>query len=378
MRSTRRLRLLVVLGLVAVVLALAGIKAAQIGAMIKAGKAMVPPPESVASAVARQVQWTPSRGSVATLVAVRGVVLGSELAGTVRDIAFESGGAARKGDVLVRLDTSTEEAQLAAAQADATLARASLERAQALHRGAANSPAELEAAEARAKQAAATVASLQATIAKKTIRAPFDGRLAIRQVELGQVVAPGTPITSLQSVTPIYADFSFPQQALADLTAGQRVQLATDAYPGHSWEGRITTINPEVDVATRSVRIRATFDNPDARLRPGMYATVDVLASEEQIALVVPATAVLHAPYGDSLFVLKEQQDGAGKAAVIAHQRFVRLGERRGDFVVVASGLEPGERVVSAGAFKVKNGSPVAIHDDLAPRAELAPHPAEP
>lgn len=378
MASTRRLRLLVVLGLVVVVLALAGIKAAQIGAMIKAGKAMVPPPESVASAVAKQVQWTPSRGSVATLVAVRGVVLGSELAGTVREIAFESGGTARKGDVLVRLDTSAEEAQLAAAQADATLARTNLERAQALRRGAANSPAELEAAEARAKQAAAAVASLQATIAKKTIRAPFDGRLAIRQVELGQVVAPGTPITSLQSVTPIYADFSFPQQALADLTAGQRVQLATDAYPGHSWEGRITTINPEVDVATRSVRIRATFDNPDARLRPGMYATVEVLASEAQTALVVPATAVLHAPYGDSLFVLKDQQDAAGTAAVIAHQRFVRLGERRGDFVVVASGLEPGERVVSAGAFKVKNGSPVAIHDDLAPRAELAPHPAEP
>jgi membrane fusion protein (multidrug efflux system) len=285
----------------------------------------------------------------------------------------------KQGDLLVKLDTSTEEAQLAAALAEASLARLNLERAERLRRGEANAPADLDAARSRSKQADATVALLRATIAKKiakkTIRAPFDGRVAIRQVELGQVVSPGTPIASLQSVSPIHAEFSLPQQALARLQMGQGVRMRTDIFPEAHWEGRITTINPEVDPLTRNVRVRATFDNPDGRLRPGMFANVEVLSPEQRPALIIPATAAVFAPYGDSVFVLEEKQDGTGKPATIARQRFVRLGERRGDFVEVTSGVGAGDLVVSSGAFKLRNGSAVAVNNALAPDPQLAPRP---
>jgi membrane fusion protein (multidrug efflux system) len=376
MTTKKKLWIGVVVGLVLVLGVLAGTKAAQIGSMIEAGKSFSPPPESVASAKAEPVEWEATTGTVGTLVAVQSVTLGAELPGTVREIGFESGAAVKRGQVLVRLDTSAEEAQLAAAQADAALAKLNLERAQTLRAAGTNAPAELDAAEARAKAAAAAVKNLEATIAKKVIRAPFDGRISIRQVELGQVVAPGTPIASLHSVSPIHAEFSLPQQALAEVQVGQRARVRTDAFPGATWDGKVTTINPEVDVATRTVRVRATVDNAGGKLRPGMFANVDVLSAQKEKALVIPATAVLFAPYGDSVFVIeKKQQDG--KEVEVVQQKFVRLGERRGDFVAVTSGLEPGETVVSAGAFKLRNGMAVAVNDSRAPKPELAPKPTD-
>ncbi|HYQ80339.1 MAG TPA: efflux RND transporter periplasmic adaptor subunit, partial [Anaeromyxobacteraceae bacterium] len=325
MKTKTKLWIGTVVGLVVVVGLLGGVKAAQIGSMIKAGKSFVPPPESVATAKVETVEWAATRAAVGTLVAVRGVTLSAELPGTVREIGFESGTFVRKGTLLVKLDTSAEEAQLAAASADASLAHLSLERARALRQAGSNAQADLDAAEARAKQADAAVATLQATIAKKTIRAPFDGRIAIRQVELGQVLSPGNPIASLQSVSPIHAEFWLPQQSLAQLRLGERVRLRVDIFPGSSWEGELTTINPEVDVATRNVRVRATFENGDGRLRPGMFANVEVISSEKRQILVVPATAVIFAPYGDSVFVLEEKGEGPAKAQV-ARQRSVRLG----------------------------------------------------
>jgi membrane fusion protein (multidrug efflux system) len=277
----------------------------------------------------------------------------------------------------VKLDTSAEEAQLASALADASLARITLDRAQQLRRGGANAQAELDAAEARAKQAEAAVANLRATIAKKTIRAPFDGRIAIRQVELGQVVSPGTPIASLQSVTPIYADFWLPQQALAELRAGQKTRLRTDTFPDASWAGEITTVNPEVDPATRNVRVRATFQNADGRLRPGMFGNVEVASGEKRSVLVIPATAILYAPYGDSVFAIEEKKGAGGKPSSVVRQKFVRTGERRGDLVAIAAGLEAGETIVSSGAFKLRNGATVAIDNSLAPDAQTAPKPKE-
>jgi len=377
MKTKTKLWIGIIGGVLLVIGVLAGVKAAQIGSMIKAGKSFVPPPESVASAKVEAVEWTATRAGVATLVAVRGVILGAELPGLVREITFESGTFVRRGQVLVKLDTSAEEAQLAAAAADASLARLNLERAQTLRQGGSNAQADLDAAEARAKQAEAASATLQATIAKKTIRAPFDGRIAIRQVELGQVLSPGTPIASLQSVSPIHAESWFPQQALADLRLGQRVRMRVDIFPGSSWEGQVTTINPEVDVASRNVRVRATFENPDGRLKPGMFAGVEVVSAEKRSVLAVPATAVIYAPYGDSVFVLEEKGDGAGKSGPVARQRSVRLGERRGDFVEVLSGISAGETVVSGGAFKLRNGSAVAVNNALAPDVELAPRPAD-
>jgi membrane fusion protein (multidrug efflux system) len=254
-----------------------------------------------------------------------------------------------------------------------------LERALTLRRNESNTPADLDAAEARAKQANAAVAALQATIAKKTLRAPFDGRISIRQVELGQVVAPGTPVASLQSVSPIHAEFWLPQQALADVRAGQQARVHTDAFPGASWTGEITTVNTEVDVATRNVRVRATIPNEDGRLRPGMFANVEVLSSEKKPVLMIPATAVMFAPYGDSVFAIEDKKDErTGKTALVVRQKFVRLGDRRGDFVAVSSGLDAGERIVASGAFKLRNGMTVAVNDAVGPRPAIDPRPANP
>jgi membrane fusion protein (multidrug efflux system) len=377
MKTKTKLWIVAVVGLLVVVGLLAGIKAGQIGTMIRAGKAFVPPPESVTSAKVESTEWESARSAVATLVAVRAVTVGSELSGLVRDIQFESGAAVRKGALLVKLDTSTEEAQLESAVAEATLARLNLERAENLRQAGSNTPAELDAARARAAQADAAVVQLRATIAKKTIRAPFDGRVAIRQIELGQVVGAGAPVASLTSVTPIFADFWLPQQALVDVKAGLRARVTTDTYPGAQWEGTVTVINPEVDTATRNVRIRATVPNADGKLRPGMFANVEVLSSDKKRVLVIPATAVLFAPYGDSVFAIEEKKDDAGKSSLTVRQKFVRLGERRGDFVVVTSGLAAGETVVSNGAFKLRNGMAVVVNNALAPPAELTPRPTD-
>jgi membrane fusion protein (multidrug efflux system) len=375
--NRRRVWIIAILALLAVIVILAGIKAAQIATMIKAGKSFAPPPEAVTSAKVEQVEWQASRPAVGTLVAVRGVILSSEVAGLVREIGFDSGAFVKRDDMLVKLDTSVEEAQLAAARADADLARASLARARALRAAGSNTPADLDQAESRARSAAANVATLQATIAKKTIRAPFEGRLSIRQVELGQVMASGTPIASLQSIDPIHAEFWLPQQTLSELTIGMKARLRTDVFPQASWEGTLTTVNSEVDVATRNVRVRATVPNADGRLRAGMFANVELLSPEKRSVLVIPATAVLYAPYGDSVFALEEKRDPAGNPTLIAHQKFVRLGERRGDLVAVVNGLTAGETIVSSGAFKLRNGSPVVVKNELAPKAEVNPQPVD-
>jgi membrane fusion protein (multidrug efflux system) len=344
MKTSTALRVAAVLGLVLVVALLAGVKAGQIGKMIRTGKAFVPPPEAVTSAAVERGEWQPQREAIGTVVPVRGVTLGAELPGLVREVSFDSGASVRRGAVLVRLDTSTEEAQLAAAEAEASLARLSRDRARSLRQAGSSTPADLEAAEARAQQAEAAAEGLRATIAKKTIRAPFDGRVAIRQVEVGQVVSPGTPIASLHSVDPIYVDFWMPQQALSELRRGQRVHLHTDAFPGATWEGTIRTVNTEVDAATRNVRVRAELPNRDGRLLAGMFGKVEVLSGEARPVLFVPATAVLFAPYGDSVFVLEEQA---------------------------------GETVVSSGAFKLRNGAAVVVRNDLAPPAVIDPRPVD-
>jgi membrane fusion protein, multidrug efflux system len=373
----KRVWIVAIVGLLAVVAILAGIKVGQIGTMINAGKQFVPPPESVTSAKVEALEWQSGRSAIGTLVAIRGVTLASEVAGTVRDIRFESGAFVRRGDVLVKLDTSIEEAQLAAARADADLAKATLERARNLRASKTNTPADLDAAEARSKQTIANVATLEATIAKKTIRAPFEGRISIRQVELGQVLASSTAIASLVSVHPIYADFWLPQQALADLRPGMQARLRTDVFPGKTWEGEVSTVNPEVDVATRNVRVRGTFPNTDGLLRPGMFANVEVLSPDKRRVLVIPATAVIYAPYGDSIFTLDEKKDPQGNTSLVAQQKFVRLGERRGDLVEVVSGVNAGETLVSSGAFKLRNGQSVVVKNDLAPQAEAASKPTD-
>ena len=396
MKTKSKLWIAVVLGLLIVIGTLVGIKVSQIRAMIAAGKSFAMPPESVTSVKVEATSWEATRAAIGTVVAIHDVSLGAELPGVIREVNFDSGTLVKRGAVLVKLDTSNEAAQLASASADAAFARASIERARVLRAGGANTPADLDAADARSKQTLATVGNLHATISKKTIRAPFDGRIAIRQVERGQVVSPGTPIATIQSVDPIYAEFSLPQQALSDLKVGQATTMRSDSFPGATWTGTITTVNSEVDVATRSVRVRATFPNKDGRLRPGLFVNVEVHAAEKHPVLIIPATAVIYAPYGDSVFVLDDKPPGQGPGApnadgkpaaagpppgggpkLVARQKFVRLGDHRGDFVVVVSGLSAGETIVGNGAFKLRNGAAVVVHNDLAPRVELDPQPAD-
>jgi membrane fusion protein, multidrug efflux system len=379
--------------LLVIVLFLAGTKIFQIVTMIQAGKKMVPPPIAVTTAKVQDVEWQPVRPAVGTLVAVRATTLSAEVTGTVREIGFQNGSLVKQGQIIVRLDTSAEQAQLQSAIADAGLAKQTLDRAENLRKQEVNTQAELEAAQARDKQARATVVNLQAIINKKIIRAPFDGRAGIRAVELGQVVSPGTPIVSLQTVSPIYAEFQLPQQALADVKVDQKVVVKVDVFPGASWDGTVTLINPEVDPTTRNVRMRATVENKDGRLNPGMFANVSVEAGKAGPALVVPATSIIYAPFGDSVYLVAEQKDEPAKPGekappapprapgdkptLIAQQQFVRLGERRGDYVQILDGLKGGETVVSNGAFKLRNGQTIMINNALAPPTNMVPTPVD-
>jgi membrane fusion protein (multidrug efflux system) len=362
-----------VIGLVILIAILGAVKAMQIGAMIDQGKKFVPPPETVTSVVAKADTWETSMTSVGTLNAVQGVTVGTELVGKVVKIAFEPGTSVKKGDILLRQDTSTEEAQLPGAVAQADLSRINLERSEQLFKKGIIARADLDNAVATAAQAQAQVENIQATIAKKTIRAPFSGQLGIRQVNLGQILREGDPIVTLQSLDPIFVDFTLPQQQFPLLRLGLPVRVTGDAMPGVTIEGRITAVNPLVDVETRNIKVEATIANRTGKLRPGMFVNVAVGLPDRQKVLAIPATAVLYAPYGDSVFVIEAQKDGKGGGTL--RQQFVRLGEKRGDFVAVTSGLKDGETIVSTGVFKLRNGQSVVVDNQLAPAFQQQPRP---
>lgn len=354
------------------------VKMSQFKKMGAAAAAMVMPPTTVTAAPATAQSWSNSLSATGSLVAVQGVTVGAEVAGKVAKIAFEPGAFVKAGDLLVQLDTTTEEAQLRAAEASAALARANLQRARELRESNTNSLAELDAADAQAKQADAQAESIRTMIEKKTIRAPFTGRLGLRLVNLGQILREGDPITTLQTLDPIYVNFSLPQQRVGQIAPGAAVHVTSDAAPGESFQGKVTAISPEVDMVTRNIRIQATISNVNEKLRPGMYANVEVSLPSETQALAIPVTAVLYAPYGDSVFVIEESKnEQSGQVQQVLRQQFVRLGGARGDFVNVIDGLQPGQQVVTSGVFKLRPGMPVVIDNTLAPDAKLAPKPKD-
>jgi membrane fusion protein (multidrug efflux system) len=375
MKRNKKPILVALASIALLVLVLGGIKALQIGSMIEAGESFVPPAQAVTTAEVVELSWNPELTAVGSVVAVQGVTVASEVPGTITEIAFKSGQMVEKGDLLVRLDTSIERAQLASAVASAKLADLDFQRRKNLPPAGAVSAADVDAAAAKATQAAADVANVKAVIARKTIRAPFSGRVGIRQVDLGQVLQPGTPIVSLQSSDPIYVDFSLPQQALSQIEPGHRASITADAFPGTTWEGTIEVVDAEVDIGTRNFAVRALVENPEGKLRTGMFVDVTVVQPEARNLLAIPASAVLFAPYGDSVYVIKEKKAESGELQQIAEQVFVRLGERRGDLVAVSSGLDAGDLVVSTGAFKLQSGMEVTIRNDLAPEIDADPNP---
>jgi membrane fusion protein (multidrug efflux system) len=363
-------------GLLALVILLVGIKALQIGKMMSTP--MVVPPTTVSSTTVKEEDWAPVLSAVGSISAVQGAVVSSELSGVVSQIAFENGGTAKKGDLLVQLDASAEEAQLKSAEADLQLARSDLERSRELVGRKVISKAEIDAAESKFKQKEGSVDQMRSMIAKKTVRAPFDGQLGIRQVNVGQMINSGQQVVPLTSLDPVFADFALPQQHLGKLTPGLDVKVTTDALPGRVFNGKLTAINSMVDANTRNITLQATLENPDHVLRPGMFAKAEVTLPEKHKALVIPGSAVSYAPFGDSVFVIEKKKDEkTGKESQAIRQQFVRVGESRGDLVSITEGLKAGEIVVSTGVFKLRNGMAVTINNELAPKPQTNPTPGD-
>ena len=353
-----------VFAVLAVFCLLANLKGLQFLSMTMAGKKMGPPPTTVTSVQVNEEDWAPRLSAVGSVSAVQGATLSTDLAGTVAEVKFVSGGEAKKGDVLVKLAASPEDADLELAQSD-------LVRTRDLAARKVISKAELDAAESKFKQK-------QGALQKKEVRAPFDGQLGIRQVNVGQMINAGQQVVALTALDPVYVDFALPQQELAKLSPGFDVEVRSDAIPGREFKGKLTAINSMVDSTTRNVTLQATLENPDHALRPGMFAKVSVVLPEENKTLVVPGSAISYAPFGDSVFLIEKKKDPkTGKESQTIRQQFVRIGEARGDFVAITDGLKGGETIVGTGVFKLRNGMTVTINNDLAPKPQLNPKPVD-
>ena len=369
--------ILTLIGIVAVAGFIVGTKVFQIKTMIAAAENTPVPVEVVTSALVKEDSWENVISVTGSFAAVQGVTVSAEVPGKVTKIIFEAGAMVKAGDLLVQQDISSEEAQLRAAESSAQLAKLNLDRSKELIAKNTISRAEGDATDAQYQQAVAQADGIRAVIAKKSIRAPFAGRLGLRLINLGQNLKEGDAIIiSLQTLDPIFVNFSIPQQRLSLLKPGTSVRVASDAAPTETFEGKITAVNPDIDPTTRNVRAQATLANAGEKLHPGMFASVTVVLPEQDKVLAIPASSILYAPYGDSVFVIEDKkEEKSGKMEKVLRQQFVRLGAARGDFVAVASGLKAGDTVVTSGVFKLRGGVTVTIDNTLAPDAQLAPKP---
>jgi membrane fusion protein (multidrug efflux system) len=368
---------LTLMALVGVTFALGAVKVRKIQAAIAQASSFQPPPEAVTTILAREEPWPTALSAIGTVRAVRGVTLSADLPGVVEELRFESGRPVQEGEVLVRLDARQERAQLAAAEAQRELARVNLERVSGLVEQGIVAQAELDRASAEHKQAEARVGEIRATIERKQIRAPFAGVLGIRQVDLGQYLNAGDPIVPLQATDPIYVNFSVPQQQVAEVRVGRDVRVTAAGAGARELEGRITAVDSVVDEATRNVQVQATLANPEGELRPGMFVEARVVTGERQAVVVLPASAISYAPYGDSVFVVASAQGPNGESYQAVTQQFVKLGPTRGDQVAVLSGVAAGAEVVSSGAFKLRSGAAVQVNNEVQPANDPRPRPED-
>lgn len=369
-------RILLTLAVAAAVIAALGyFKVRQFRAF--AQNSFQPPPEAITTIVAKEETWPSTLSVVGTLQAVHGVTVSADLPGTVDRIMFESGKPVREGEILVELDTRQERAQLAANEAQRDLAKINYARYEQLQREGVISKADYDKAMADQRQTEANVGEIRATIDRKTIRAPFSGVLGIRQANLGQYLAAGSPIVALQSLNPIYVDFSVPQQVIGQVKVGDKVRLTTDNLAGMEFKGQINAMDSIVDQATRNVQMQATLANPGGKLRPGMFAQVEVGVGASSKVISLPASAINYAPFGDSVFIVTDMKSPDGKAYRGVRQQFVKLQGSRGDQVGVISGIKPGEEVVTSGVFKLRNGAAVAVNNKIQPSNNPAPQPED-
>jgi membrane fusion protein (multidrug efflux system) len=372
-------RMILMLAVAAVLIAALGsVKFRQFQAAMAEAAAFQPPPEAVTTIVAQRVTWPVTLNAIGTVAAVQGVTVSADLPGIVSRIAFDSGKPVREGDVLAELDTKQEQAQLAALEAQRELAGLNFDRMQGLVNEGAISRAEYDRAAAERKQTEAGVGEIQATIERKTIRAPFSGILGIRKINLGQYLSGGDPVVDLQSLDPIYVNFGVPQQQAGQARVGRQVRVTTTGdAAGLDFVGSITAIDSTVDAATRNIQVQATLANPKGTLRPGMFVQTEVRLGANRPVVALPASAISYAPYGDSVYVVTELKDKDGKLYRGVRQQFVKVEGSRGDQVAVVAGIKPGDEVVTSGAFKLRNGAAVVVNNKVRPANNPAPKPED-
>jgi membrane fusion protein (multidrug efflux system) len=372
-------RMLFMLAVVALVLGGLGfVKFRQVQTAIAQGASFSPPPVSVTTIVAKQETWPSTLNVIGTVAAIHGVTVSADLPGTVDKIYFESGQWVKEGDILVELDTRQERAQLAQVEAQRDLAHINYGRTQQLVQEGVIARNEYDNVTAQQKLTEAQVGEIRATIARKTIHAPFSGVLGIRQVNLGQYLAAGQAIVPLQSLNPIYVNFGVPQDQVGKLAIGRKLRITSDELPGVEFSGSVNALDSVVDQSTRNITVQATLANPQNRLRPGMFVQVALGLGASTQVVVLPASAINYAPYGDSVFIVTDMKDPkTGKLYRGVRQQVVRLGGTRGDQVGVVSGLNGGDEVVTSGVFKLRNGAAIQINNSVQPENNPNPKPAE-
>lgn len=363
------------IGLAAFVSLLALVKYNQIQAGIAQGASYQPPPEAVTTVVAEADRWNDNLTAVGTVTAVQGVTVSADLPGVVRSLHFESGSTVDAGDVLVRLDTRQEQAQRQAAQAQLDLAKIQRDRLTGLREKGVTSQAEVDQVLAEYAQAEGRVGEIRATIERKTIRAPFAGVLGIRQVNLGQYLTGGAPVVPLQALDPVYVDFSVPQQQVRRLSVGSEVEIEVEEADASGVTGQVTAIDSVVDSATRNVMVQASFNNPEAVLKPGMFVDIQIAGANGGEYVTLPASSISYATFGNSVFIVEEMEGPDGGSYKGVRQQFVELGASRGDQVAVLSGVEAGEEVVTSGVFKLRSGAAVLVNNEVQPGNDPTPTP---
>lgn len=361
-------------GFVVIALLLGGKKAAQVKEMMSMNHSQ--PAPAVSTYTTRAVDWVPTFHAVGSLAPVAGIMLSADADGVLKAFHVENGAKVEAGELIAELDTSVEQAQLKSAEARAELARLQSKRAGELMKGQSMSQADADSIAAQLDQAQADVAALKAQIAKKQVRAPFAGRVGIRSVNVGQFVGRGVAMISLQQLDHVYVNFFVPQRDLPSLSPGGKVDVDVDAFPGKTFTAEVTAIDSQVDSQTRNIAVQATLANPDDALRPGMFVHVGIGLGESQHLIVVPATAIAYASYGNSVYVIEKLKHDDGSEYLGARQQFVTLGETRGDLIAITSGLKAGEDVASAGVFKLRNGAAVQVNNEVQPSASENPHPS--
>lgn len=366
MKKRMFIMLVVVIAFIAII---GGVKFFQIRSAMAQQGSFQQPPEAVTTVVAKQEQWDSTLNAIGSVVAVNGVTVSADLPGLVDQISFQSGQRVNKDDVLVRLDTKEESAQLTAAQAQLQLKRVELKRAQEMLPQGVIPRATYDQVSAEHQQAAARVGEVRASIERKIIRAPFAGTLGIRQVDLGQYLGGGAPIVSLQALQPVFVDLSVPQQQVGLLRVGASVQVTSDSL-AQPEVGRVAAVDSVIDEATRNARVRASFENRSLKLRPGMFVEAKLAQGASTPVITLPASAISYAPFGDSVFVVEDVKGPDGKTYRGVRQQFVKLSGSRGDQVGVTSGVKPGEEIVSSGVFKLRPGAAVTVNNKIQPANE--------